>query len=71
MTVSVQIGNDNCKDTLTKKIKKNHEQIPQYYIEGHHEPMIPKELLLKVQEEIARRGSERDCLGKKRGKVNQ
>ncbi len=54
-------------DFLRKKRVVNNGVMPQYYIEGHHEPIIPKELFLKVQEEIARRGSERDCLGKKRG----
>ncbi|MBQ7004324.1 MAG: recombinase family protein [Oscillospiraceae bacterium] len=53
-------------DFLKKKRVKNTGIMPQYYIEGHHEPIIPKELFLQVQEEIARRGSEMDCLGKKR-----
>ncbi len=54
-------------DYLKKKRVKNTGIMPQYYIEGNHEAIIPKELFMKVQEEIARRGSERDCLGKKRG----
>ena len=54
-------------DFLRKKRVVNTGIMPQYYIEGHHEPIIPKELFLKVQEEMARRGSQRDCLGRKRG----
>lgn len=54
-------------DFLKKKRIKNNGIMPQYYIEDDHEAIIPRELFMKVQEEIARRGSERDCLGKKRG----
>ncbi len=54
-------------DFLRKKRVVNTGIMPQYYIEGHHEPIIPKELFLKVQEEMARRGSQQDCLGRKRG----
>ena len=41
--------------------------MPQYYVEDDHEAIIPKELFLKVQEEIARRGSQVDCMGRRRG----
>lgn len=34
--------------------------------EGNHEAIIPKELFLKVQEEMARRSADRDCMGRKR-----
>lgn len=54
-------------DFLRKKRVVNNGIMPQYYIEGHYEPIIPKELFLQVQEEMARRGSQRDCLGRKRG----
>lgn len=29
--------------------------MPQYYVEGNHEPIIPKNIFLKVQDELVRR----------------
>lgn len=37
--------------------------MPQYYVEDDHEAIILKEIFLKVQEEIVRRGSQVDCMG--------
>lgn len=54
-------------DFLKKKRVKNNGDIPQYYVEDDHEAIIPKELFMKVQEEMARRGSQLDCKGRKRG----
>lgn len=54
-------------DFLNKKRSKNNGEIPQYYVEDDHEPIVPKELFMKVQEEMARRGSQVDCKGRKRG----
>ena len=54
-------------DFLKKKRIKNNGEMPQYYVEDDHEAIIPKELFLKVQEEIARRGSQVDCMGRRRG----
>lgn len=54
-------------DFLRKKRIKNNGEMPQYYVEDDHEAIIPKELFLKVQEEIARRGSQVDCMGRRRG----
>lgn len=54
-------------DFLNKKRVKNNGIVPQYYIEDHHEAIIPKELFLQVQDEIARRASERDIEGKRKG----
>jgi len=42
-------------DFLTKKKKKNEGEIPQYYVEGHHEPIIPPETFDLVRAEILRR----------------
>ena len=39
----------------------------QYYVEDDHEAIIPRALFLQVQEEIARRGSQVDCMGRRRG----
>lgn len=54
-------------DFLNKKRSKNNGDIPQYYVEDDHEAIIPKELFMKAQEEMARRGSQLDCKGRKRG----
>ena len=42
-------------DFLTKARVKNEGIVPQYYVQGNHEPIISKEMFLLVQEEIARR----------------
>lgn len=54
-------------DFLTKKGIKNTGEMPQYYIEGHHEAIIPKHLFYAVQEEMLKRQSgRRTKTGKKR-----
>lgn len=52
-------------DYLNKKRVKNTGIVPQYYIEGDHETIIPKELFLMVQEEMARRATTQIVFGKK------
>lgn len=42
-------------DFLTKKRIKNNGTVPQYYVEGDHETIIPKDIFLLVQEELVRR----------------
>ena len=42
-------------DFLTKKRIKNNGTVPQYYVEGDHEAIIPKELFMQVQAELIRR----------------
>ena len=42
-------------DFLTKKRIKNTGTVPQYYVEGNHEAIIPKDIFLLVQEELVRR----------------
>ena len=37
------------------EIVKNNGTMPQYYVEGDHEAIIPKDIFLLVQEELARR----------------
>lgn len=54
-------------DFLKKKRIKNNGEMPQYYIEDDHEAIIPKELFMRVQEEMARRSSERDLNGRRQG----
>lgn len=44
-------------DILEKKRETNKGQVPKYYVEDSHEAIIPKDIFLKVQEEIARRAN--------------
>ena len=44
-------------DFLSHKIAKNTGQLPQYYIEDDHEPIVPKQLFYQVQGELLRRAS--------------
>ncbi len=44
-------------DFLTKKVKKNEGEIPQYYVTGNHEAIIPPATFDLVQAEIERRKS--------------
>ena len=43
------------EDFLTKKKVRNTGQVPQYYVEGNHEPIISPETFRLVQEQIALR----------------
>ena len=42
-------------DFLEKKRVVNNEIVPQYYVENSHEAIIPRDLHMQVQEEMARR----------------
>lgn len=42
-------------DFLTKKREKNTGALPQYYVENDHEPIISREMFLRVQGEMQRR----------------
>ncbi len=44
-------------DILEKKREANKGQVPKYYVEDSHEGIIPKDIFLKVQEEIVRRAN--------------
>lgn len=44
-------------DFLNKKRVKNTGIMPQYYVEGSHEPIIPKDIYMRVQEEMLRRAN--------------
>lgn len=44
-------------DFLSKKRVKNNGIVPQYYVENSHEPIIPRDLYMQVQEEMARRAN--------------
>ena len=53
-------------DVLTKKRVKNNGIVPQYYVENNHEPIIPRDLYMQVQEEMARRTNIRSGKGEKK-----
>ena len=40
-------------DPITKKVKKNHGELPQYYVENTHPAIIDKETIDYVQREMA------------------
>jgi DNA invertase Pin-like site-specific DNA recombinase len=42
-------------DFLNKTRVKNTGIVPQYYVEGSHEAIIPKDIFMRVQEELVRR----------------
>jgi len=42
-------------DFLSKKRVVNNGIVPQYYVENSHEPIIPREIFMQVQEEMVRR----------------
>jgi DNA invertase Pin-like site-specific DNA recombinase len=42
-------------DFLTHKQKVNEGEVPQYYVEDHHEPIVSKEMFALVQTEMKRR----------------
>ena len=44
-----------CADFLTKKIKRNEGELPQYYVSGSHQAIIPAEVFDEVQLEMKRR----------------
>lgn len=51
-------------DPITKKVKKNHGELPQYYVENTHPAIIDKETFDYVQREMARR-KELGCFANK------
>ena len=53
-------------DFLNKKRVVNTGIVPQYYVEGSHEAIIPKRIYMKVQEEMARRANLQTGTGKRR-----
>ncbi len=47
-------------DFLTKRKKRNEGELPQYYVEGDHEAIIPPEIFGQAQAELERRRSVRE-----------
>lgn len=46
-------------DFLTKEVKPNEGEVPQYYVEGHHEAIIDPDTWMQVQYELATRYNDR------------
>lgn len=44
-------------DIFNRQVKKNHGELPKYYVHNCHPAIIDRETFQKVQEEMARRGS--------------
>ena len=44
-------------DCISKTVKKNTGELPQYYIMDNHPAIVPREIFNRVQEEFARRNS--------------
>ena len=44
-----------CEDPISKHRKLNHGELPQYFVENTHEPIIPMDEWQSVQDEIKRR----------------
>lgn len=57
-------------DCISKRVVKNQGDRPMYYIENHHEAIIPKVIFQRVQEEMTRRASKRKVM-QKSGKTEQ
>ena len=51
-------------DCIKKTVKKNNGERPMYYVENHHEAIIPREVFRRVQEEMTRRNSKRKVMQK-------
>ena len=53
-------------DFLNKKRVQNKGIVPQYYVENSHEPIIPRDLYMQVQEEMIRRANLHSGAGRKK-----
>ena len=52
-------------DFLTGARKRNQGNLPQYYVENDHEPIIPREVFLRVQAELRSRSLKKAATGKR------
>ncbi len=59
-------------DFMTKKRVKNEGIVPQYYVEGSHEAIIPKPIFFLVQEELFRRaGLNKSAVARKKNQKSK
>ncbi|MDO4553909.1 MAG: recombinase family protein [Lachnospiraceae bacterium] len=54
-TGNLLLQKEYIEDPITKRRKKNRGELPQYFVENTHEPIIDMETFQYVQDEIARR----------------
>ena len=48
-----------CTDFLTKKMKVNEGEVPQYYVENSHPAIVNAEVFDLVQQELERRKAQK------------
>lgn len=56
------LGKTYVTDCISKQVRKNRGERPQYYVENSHPAIIPREVFYRVREEMARRASKRKVL---------
>ena len=57
-------------DCISKKVKKNNGELPQYYVKDNHPAIIERNIFTQVQEELARRNS-KPKVSQKASKTNR
>ena len=53
------LGKTYVLDCISKEVRKNNGERPQYYVENNHPAIIPREWFQRVKEEMTRRASKR------------
>ena len=56
------LGKTYVLDCISKEVRKNNGERPQYYVENNHEAIVPREWFQRVQEEMTRRASKRKVM---------
>ena len=56
------LGKTYVLDCISKEVRKNHGERPQYYVENNHPAIIPREWFQRVKEEMTRRASKRKVM---------
>ena len=64
------LGKTYVLDCISKEVRKNNGERPQYYVENNHEAIVPREWFQRVQEEMTRRASKRKVM-QRHGKTEQ
>ena len=56
------LGKTYVLDCISKEVRKNNGERPQYYVENNHLAIIPREWFQRVKEEMTRRASKRKVM---------
>ena len=64
------LGKTYVLDCISKEVRKNNGERPQYYVENNHDAIAPREWFQRVQEEMTRRASKRKVM-QRHGKTEQ